>query len=599
MKKFLSKNGEILLIIIVFITLSFLYLSPGSKYLFEKRTDFVLSDGSDQVASPYVYNLFFERLKEHPTEFFYGAAFTDKVNSPNGFVMWFSWVDKIIALILSLIIPIEQISAALSFVYMTFSGLSMYALGKYLKFNRWISLGLGISWGYNAFTIARAQVHPGFDALFFLPILFLVFTILKEKATLKKGITASLLLLLVAIVPQYFVLITAFLSPFWLYYILFGSEKKIQIIKRTVTVVFPSFVLLLWTITMPISLSVRDNVQEIYPKTGESETGIHPFMYQFAANPIDYISGNIGITLRDWNPLKEQINRSIYIWLNENNSNTHEHALGIRWLIIILSLFPILYILFKPNYFTSFEKKQFYFFYTLAFFTFLTSLSPLLFGFEIGPSLWLHKAISQIRVPSRAGVFVHFSLLMIAGLFLQKITQKMEFPKNLRSIIPIIFPILILLELPPNESLPVSPILESNKALSAPHCGLGMYFPYVTGNFYMLAYYNFLQMMRESNCSVLNSISWQKEKDTALLNNFAKHPQIFKAINENDPKFKDHFIKFVKCMPLEWIFFDKEVSMDWKQNVCKELGWSMPNNTTCTDQFSGKIQKVKSVQECL
>jgi hypothetical protein len=599
MKPFFKFNSEIILITISFIFLSFFYLSPGSIYIFEKRTDIVLSDGTDQVPAPYVYHVFFERLKNHPTEFFYGAAYTEKVNTPNGFVIWFSWIDKIVSLLLSLFIPVEQISAAISFIYMTFSGLSMFALGKYLKWNRWISLGLGISWGYNAFTIARAKVHPGFDAMFFLPILFLVFTILKEKTSFKKSVTASLLLLFVAIIPQYFVLITFFLSPFWLYYILFGSKEKIKIIKRSIIVIIPSFLLLLWTLAMPISSSVRNTVKEIYPKTGESETGIHPYMYQFAANPIDYLSGNIGITLRDLNPLKEQINSSIYKSLEENNSNTHEHALGIRWLIILISLCPLYFLIFKRNYFSIFEKKHFYFFYALAFFTFLTSLSPQFFGYDIGPSLWLHKAISQVRVPSRAGIFVHFSLLMISGLFLHKVLEKVQLPKNRLFLISIVFPLLILLELPPNESLPVTPIIESNPALLASNCGLGMYFPYVSSNYDGLSYYYFLQMMRNSNCSILNSISWQKEKDTSLLNNFAKHPMVLKAINENDPKFKNHFIKFIKCMPLEWIFFDKSVSKDWKQKVCKELGWTMANELTCTDHFPGKTQLTKSVQQCL
>jgi hypothetical protein len=321
-------------------------------------------------------------------------------------------------------------------------------------------------------------------------------------------------------------------------------------------------------------------------------------LFQFAANPIDYLSGNIGLTTQDLNPLKSEINEEVYRNINSSRSNSHEHAVGIRWLIILLALFPLALMLIKKSFFTLADKKYFYYFYSLATFTFLLSLSPLMFGQNIGPSLWMYKLISQIRVPSRTGIYVHFSLLMIVGLFLTRACE--YFRSSLWKIkaIHILFPLLIILELPPTSSSATSELSPRNETLNIQNCGVGMYFPYNNAGYNINGYYRFLQMMRNSNCKILNSISWQNSRDVLLLNNFAKYPVAMDAIKKNDPNLELRLVKFAKCMPLEWLFFDEDVPIEWRQKVCKNLGWQMRNELTCIDN-SMKNQEFKSPEACL
>lgn len=611
---------EAIIVLLIFIGLTYFYLAPGSHYLFEGRTDVVLSDGTDPVTFPFNAHQLIERLKVNPSEVFYGAIYSDKLNPPSGFVLWFSWVEKLFTLLLSLISPLEQLNAGLSFAFIALSGLSMYALGRYQKWSVLISLGLGMSWGFNAFTLARSKVHPGLAALFFLPLLFIVFKIIKEDKSefgtkvktennsekglgLKgffttKNIIAVLLLLFVAMTPQYFILISAFLSPFWLVYILLGAENKLERLKKSILIVIPTVLFMLWTVLMPVPPDIKNNLKELYPTTGEAQGGIHPFLFQFAADPIDYLSGNIGITLNDWNPIKENINVEINNEIPKKQSNNHEHAVGVRWLIILLSLFPLYYLIRKKSYFEDEEKKLYYFFYGLAVFSFFMSLSPTMFGADIGPSLWIHKLVSQVRVPSRASVFVHFSLLMIVGMYLQKLLESQEWTRVQKNGIKFLFPLLILLELPPVYGPPTYPIQPANPALEDHNCGLGMFFPYANGGYDLLAFYNFQQTLRTSSCTMLNTMTWQKERDPALVTHFGKLPKVMNEIKYDDVQLKEKFLKFVKCVPLEWVVFDNDVPAPWRQSVCSSLGWKMSNAVTCNDTFKN-TKMLKLPEQCL
>lgn len=595
-KKFIL---ELMVALVAYFFLSFVYLAPGSVYLLEKRTDIALSDGTDQKAAPFSYNLLLESIKSHPIEFFYGATYSDKVNPPQGAVLWFSWLEKFCVVVFSFLLPVEQIGPGIALFSITLSALSMFVLGKYLNWNRWLSFGLGISWGYSAFTLARSKVHPALDAVYFIPLLFLAFTIIRNDKRWVSIFFAAFLLLLIAIIPHYYIITTCFLFPFWIYYVLRDSDNKLSLLKKSLIVVTPSFLLLLWSLMLPIGPSAENKVIDIYPKTGKSETGAHPFLSLFAADPIDYLSGNIGSSNQDLNPLKSEINRSIYQDIISKHTNTHEHALGIRWLIILLGFMPLLMMAVKKSFFTLDQKKHFYFFYILAAFTFLMSLSPLVLGFNIGPSLWIYKLVSQIRVPNRAGIFVHFSLLMIVGLFLNQLSDMFKNTKLNIKLISILFPVLIILEMPPLNSPPTADINPSNKALNnIQNCGIGMYFPYNNAGYNILDYYRFLQMMRNSNCKILNSISWQEPRDNLLLNNFAKYPIAMNAIMHNDPKLEMRLVEFTKCMPLEWIFFDDDVPIVWRQKVCSKLGWEMRNDVTCVDK-SIRNKEFKSPEACL
>ncbi len=597
-KKWMS---EVCIVCLILFSLTYLYLSPGSRFLFEGKKDVVLSDGTDQLTAPYIYSLVLDRLAQHPTEFFYGAVYSEKVNPPMGFVFWMNWLEKIFLVISTFFLPLEQINAGISFAFIFLSGFSMFCLGRFLSWNKWISLGMGMSWGFNAFTLARAKVHPGFTALFFLPLLFIVLKMIQEKMTTKNKIIAAIILLIAFLGPQYFIVTTAFLLFFWLVYLYLISEGinsfKLKLKNLIVVSIIPIFVLI-WIMIMPVPSEVKNQVIDLYPATGESTSGVHPFMYQFAADPLDYLSGNLGLTLSDVNPLKEQININIYQGLAQKGSNNHEHAVGIRW-VLLAFVFIVVYLLIKrKNYFNINEKNEIYFFLALGIFTFYLSLSPSILGMEVGPSLWLHKLISQIRVPSRAGVFVHFSVLMITGIFLNKLLQSDPLIAKKYKFINYLFPVLIFLEFPPIYDVPTSTIVQSRISLANKNCGLGMYFPYVSASYDLLTFYRFQQSMRNTNCYMLNSISPLQQRDSLLLNNFAKHPTIMEKISNNDSRLTNSFVSFAQCMSLDWIVFDEQVPLEWRKKTCDQLGWQLNDDFTCVGRFSGR-SITKEPIECL
>ncbi|NJM09559.1 MAG: hypothetical protein HC883_01265 [Bdellovibrionaceae bacterium] len=129
-------------------------------------------------------------------------------------------------------------------------------------------------------------------------------------------------------------------------------------------------------------------------------------------------------------------------------------------------------------------------------FSFWLSLSPDWPWQGSGPAYWLHTLVSQIRVPSRAGIYVHFAALLLAGLFV-------HFRRLKWLALPGLLPLLMIVDLPPFwQPMPISPVRPPLQALMGKECGAGLYFPYVAGDAGMLQDYYFLQEMRGSKCGI-------------------------------------------------------------------------------------------------
>ena len=245
---------------------------------------------------------------------------------------------------------------------------------------------------------------------------------------------AASLLLLACSVAHYYLITCAFLTPFFVGYVFFHPQFRLRkklIVKRFILGTLPAILFLGFNFKFTLPSDARMAGSESYPKTGETANGEpHPFLWIFAAHPIDYLAGDISLqpTIEDLNPLRARLGE--YIHSIPEMGNWHERTNGIRWSILILAAIGV-GSLARGRW--SESKKLILFFLIFSGFAFWLSLDPDSPSKGVGPSLWLHRLVSQVRVPSRAGIFVHFSLLMIAGFFLQSLIPVRSNPANLLS----------------------------------------------------------------------------------------------------------------------------------------------------------------------
>src|SRR5690348_10169569 len=127
---------------IIFAGLTYAYLYPGSRALFEKRTDIVLSDDTDTSSVPLAYDELEQTFKEHPSYLLYGAVYTATPNPEHGVAQWFSWGERWIVVGAARFFPLEQLTTAFSFALMLLSALCMLLLTRYLGWDWWLSTGL-------------------------------------------------------------------------------------------------------------------------------------------------------------------------------------------------------------------------------------------------------------------------------------------------------------------------------------------------------------------------------------------------------------------------------------------------------------------------
>jgi hypothetical protein len=275
--------------------------------------------------------------------------------------------------------------------------------------------------------------------------------------------------------------------------------------------------------------------------------------------------------------------------------NPHEHAAGIRWLFWAL-LLTVPWLLFKGWLRQS--RRQVFFFFVFGAFCFWLSLAPQALGFA-GPSEWLYHLVKAIRVPSRASILVHFSVLMIAGLILNELRTR-GFGRWL--LFPGVLPVLVLLELPPLlQAMPMAPVRPRFESLARENgsCGPGLHFPISNFDYLEVHHYHFIQRMRGNDCIILNN-DQTRASELALLNRFPYLPQFFTALNDpiEGPKISASLETLVRCVPLKWIAFDPATSPAWREDFCKRLNWKLNADLICAgSSLEGPLNQ--KPEECL
>lgn len=580
------------------ILLAYLYLYPGLNPIFTGEKNIVMSDNTDPAGLPFQYEKMLRVWQEHPSRFFLGSIYSDSEDPTQGTAYWMSWSERGLLLFNSYFLPLEQISTGIVFCLLLVNALAMYLLCRYLKWDRWISYGLAIAWTFCAFMRARAKVHMSMIGTYHVPLIFLgLFLVIRGKTW--RSLVGAMACFLVAVTTiHYFIVTSAFLSPFFLAFVGIQPEfraawKKVSL--RLIGAAIPAILFLVFNLTFTIPSNVRMSAQNAIPETGKTaDGGLHKFLFYYAAHPIDYLTGDLSLERKanDLNPLRFLIND--YVLSNMTESNPHERTNGIRWSILLISIGLVVALLLKKVPRTNFETRNIFFFAIFAAFAFWLSLPPDWPFANIGPSGWLYRLVPQIRVTNRAGILTHFSLLMIVGYFFASSFQT-RWKKYL--LIPAVFPTLMILDYPPLiQNMPMATIENVYSSLppSPQTCGVGIYLPYIS-SWTDVAFYHFRQRLRGTDCWTLNSMGGAPQQ--YLTDRFPPTVDFVQAA-DRVPQIRDSLIQLVNCVPLSWIVFDGSLSPIWAQAVCSELGWKLNPDRTCTAP-AFKLWQDRFVERCL
>ena len=552
---------------IFFAVLSVCYLYPGFSPVFNGDTSQVMSDGTDAATLPYQYGVLLEAMRERPADLFFGAVPARHLNSPEGYPLWIPWSERAIVLFWSFFTPLEHLSTVYAGTIMLLNALCMYALGRLMGWSRAVALAMAIAWAFCPFTRGRAQVHVGFAGTYHIPLAMLSLF----WATRGKVLSAVFGFLAVAMAPHYFVITLVALSPLFLLATWAYRPWEKRGWLHLGVAVLPMIALLAWCYLKPLPAQLLESGLAGHPPSGQTAgSDAHEFLTRFAARPIDYLTGDIALGPEDINPARGTL--SDWVYEDMGYSNPHERANGIRWFVCGLAILSLI--------FWQAERR-----FKIA----VLLLGAVAFWLSLGgagPAYWLYSLVSQIRVPSRAGIFVNFAAILLAGTFLRGWNGRWL----------IVLPMIAILELPPFlQGMRVFPVRPRLQSLSTESCGTGMYYPYVAGNWGVLQSYYFQQEMRESRCGILNRV-WPTEFSERMYQRMGLTTDRLNAINSGRDGVNEDLKHFAKCVPLSWIVFDPQTSAAARIGLCTELGWQMTEPRVCKGP---NLPLVRKPAECI
>jgi hypothetical protein len=327
-------------IVVLFAILAILYLWPGPEAMFDRRTDTVMSDGTDGITNPYSYGVFLDTWRHKPSNLLYGAVFAPTLNAPDGYSLWAPLNERWLAVVLSPALPLEQMSTGVAYVLLIINALAMYAAGRRMGWSRSLSIAMAIAYAFTAYTRGRAKVHMSMTGVYHLPLAFLGILLVIQAKNWKSTAAAAACFLGAVTVVHYYIITMAFLSPFLLAFalVMAGSRSEWpRMLPRLAVAVVPAVALVGWCYLKPLPPGVANPATIVVPGTGDAKPGqMHPFLNAFAAHPIDYFAGDVALGSSDWNPIRGAI--TSHVLSNLGESNPHERANGIRWSVWLFAI---------------------------------------------------------------------------------------------------------------------------------------------------------------------------------------------------------------------------------------------------------------------
>lgn len=574
-------------VLVGFLILAYAYLYPGSQALIERRTDTMISDGTDPAPLPYAYDLVIDTWKKKPSRLFYGAVHVDTADPQYGASFWFPWNERFVIVASSYFFETEEIYGVLLVFLLVANAGAMYALARYLGWARTLSFGLALAWGFSCYTRARAKVHGSLAGIYHLPLIFLGLYLIVRGRSWRSLLLAMLSLLGAATVAHYYLVIGLFLSPLFVVFVLLQPEfraDRARIAKRFVLGVLPVVLFLGYNrfVLVPSDAKITDEklIEIDTPAPQQVET----FLRVFYAHPIDYFTGDIGLGIdsygrpvtSDVNPLRELLNDHVINTMTAGNP--HERTNGIRWIVIGLSIAALVALIRSRDSLAPDQRYGSLFFLGFGTFCFFLSLSPDFPFRETGLSYWVYTIIPKIRVASRSGIGVHFALLMMAGFYLHSLRdskwKKFWF-------LPGLFPALLFLDYLPVQPMPMAPVHPRYVELGRDKgpCQQGMFFPTVNPITEQINHYTMAQRLRGSDCPNLNSMKNTQEL-SILLQLFPPVPQFMAAVGK-EPRIDRALDRLVECVPLNWVVFHGATPGDWVKKSCDRWGWTLHPDGSC------------------
>lgn len=585
---------EILLTILFLASLGYLYLYPGSQALIEARTDTVMSDGTDPTTLPYMYDRVVRIWKQHPTDLLFGAVYHREGDGDRGVAYWIPQSERWLVVLYSYLFPLEQISTALVWTFLILNGLAMFLLGRYLGWNPWLSYGLSLAWAFNCYTRARAKVHMALAGIFHLPLVFLGLFLIVRGKSYRSTLGAAACFFIAATAAHYYLVTLVFLSPLFLVFVIGqpGFKKAWRTwLKRLTFALLPAIFLLAFNRFVPVPPDAQITSDQSMNNEWLQSEDMSPFLRIFHARIVDYFGGDISLGGRgDINPLREMVND--HILANLGQSNSHERTNGIRWVIWIAYLSVLGFVFFARKQRQTDVNRNILFFLVFGVFTLWMSLGPEAPTPALSPAYWLYSFDHHVRVANRAAIGFHFSVLMIVGLGL----NQARFAKKIW-----FFPLfltLVFVDYFPVQRMPMASVHPRYAELQREkgECGTGMLFPYVNQWNTSLEYYVFLQKMRGSDCSIINSIG-SKTKAVSLINKFPPSAEYLMNV-QRIPGLVEGLVQFTNCLPLSWLVFHEATPRGFAIDVCRQLGWQLHDDMTCVGP-ERKREMQNALNKCL
>ena len=172
---------------------------------------------------------------------------------------------------------------------------------------------------------------------------------------------------------------------------------------------------------------------------------------------------------------------------------------------------------------------------------------------------------------------------MIAGFFL---SANLKWKKVI--LFPGAFALLMVLDYPPLQQMPMSPIAPVYSALQREKgpCGTGMGFPFFNSYTSQSAQYMFTQRMRGSDCPSLNQLQ-SVDRLNWLISHFPPDSDFIASLKVR-PEVAEAVVKIANCVPLNWIVFHEVTPRDWAEVLCQRLGWQFYSDMSCVAAQKGR-----------
>lgn len=576
-----GRGLEVVAVALIVAVLAGVWLAPASGALLRGASDVYLGEGSDSITNPWQYELIIEASRTSPWSLLRGALYTDQASAPAGQALFIPWSERALCLLFAPFLNTAQMVTAIVWAYLVAAGLAMHACGRVLGWSRAASLVLAIAWSLCPYTRARAVCHVALVSVYFAPCVVLALALLAGRGPARRWsdrrrIAVGALLLVCAIsAAHYYVMMLVAFAPLLalLYFVLSRDLPWRRRIVSLGLAGLPAGGLLLWMSLCSLASADAARVGRDVPAAERVRSEQRHYLSFFGAKPVDYLAGDVDFGDRDLISPRAALTRAVR---SSVTGNFHERTNGIRWSLLALALAAPL-VMVTPTGRRAARSQHLIVVWALllAFSGFLVSLGSQVLvvgGVDLGPAVVVNTLLPGFRVANRAGVLVHFAVLVCAGTTLHWLEGRLR-DRGQRRGLGIVAGLLVLGEYLPLHALPARLVEKARGDLErAGACGVGVTVPYVTYGFHDDAYFSAFTSLRGTSCKLLHAAYLTGSDD-----------ELRAALSSDtfDGASLERSLAFARCVGASWAIFPAHVPQDYRHQFCQALGWSWAGDDAC------------------